>query len=84
MCIVALMTNTSAPQTNDDAGTARMIIPDLVQADRFAVEFGDNIRVAAWRSIDGAIVVQVDAEPGSGRLRVIVNDGPVYDADPES
>lgn len=42
--------------------------------------------VEVFRSeIDGALVVQVDTdtEPSVGRVRIFVNDGAVYDADPD-
>lgn len=34
--------------------------------------------------LDGAQVVQIDTTEGAGRVRVMVNDGPVYDGDPET
>lgn len=43
-----------------------------------------NLTVDLFRGDDGAAVVQVDTEPGTGRVRVNVNDAPVFDADPET
>lgn len=34
--------------------------------------------------IDGAHVVEIDTRPEHGRIRIYLNDGPVYDADPEA
>lgn len=34
--------------------------------------------------IDGAIVLQIDTPPDIGRFRINVNEGTVFDADPET
>lgn len=44
----------------------------------------DMVTVTTYRSeIDGAAVVEIDTTVDGGRLRVNVNDGTVFDADPE-
>lgn len=35
------------------------------------------------RADDGALVVQIDTHEGTGRVRVWLNDGALYDGDPE-
>lgn len=43
------------------------------------------IDVATFRSpIDGALVVQIDTNAETGRVRVNLNEAPVYDGDPDS
>lgn len=44
----------------------------------------DNISVEFFRGDDGALVVQIDTTGGGGRLRVNINDGAVWDANPET
>lgn len=39
--------------------------------------------IAHASEIDDALVVQIETNEGTGRLRVYVNDGAVFDADPE-
>ena len=42
------------------------------------------ITVVVYRStLDGALVVEIDSETESGRIRVNLNEGHLYDADPE-
>lgn len=42
------------------------------------------IEVTVYRSrIDGALVVEIDTVPGTGRVRVNLNDGTLWDSDPE-
>lgn len=64
---------TTAPQPpadNADAGAE----PDSLPVDR--------IEVQTWTSeIDGVPVVQIDTDD-VGRMRVYINDGPIYDQDP--
>lgn len=49
------------------------------------MDHGDPVTVEVWPSaIDEATVVQVDSSEGVGRLRINVNDGAVYDGDPDS
>lgn len=44
-----------------------------------------GLDVSVWPAeIDDALVVQVDTGGRSGRLRINVNDAPVYDANPET
>lgn len=52
------------------------------QQDRFT----ELVEVELYRSdIDGAVVVQIDTTVGeTGHLRVYVNDGDVFDADPDT
>lgn len=46
---------------------------------------GATITVGVWVSdVDGVPVVQIDTTDNSGRIRVNVNEGPVFDADPEA
>lgn len=46
---------------------------------------GAAVAVCGWVSdLDGAHVVQIDTTATAGRVRVMVNDGPVYDGDPET
>ncbi|MGJ6127030.1 hypothetical protein QN239_31055 [Mycolicibacterium sp. Y3] len=41
--------------------------------------------MSGWVSeLDGARVVQIDTFEGAGRVRVMINDGPVYDGDPQT
>jgi len=41
-------------------------------------------QIVTYRSnIDGAVVVEIETGAGIGRLRVYVNDGPVFDQEPE-
>uniref|UniRef100_A0A5Q5BT94 Uncharacterized protein n=2 Tax=unclassified Mycobacterium TaxID=2642494 RepID=A0A5Q5BT94_MYCSS len=43
------------------------------------------VAVCGWRSdLDGAHVVQIDTTESTGRVRVFINDGAVYDGDPET
>ncbi|WP_308160194.1 hypothetical protein [Mycolicibacterium goodii] len=43
------------------------------------------VAMCGWVSeLDGARVVQIDTFEGAGRVRVMINDGPVYDGDPET
>lgn len=46
---------------------------------------GAQILVAAWRGTDGVPVVQIDTAgtPNTGRLRINLNDAPVWDGDPD-
>jgi hypothetical protein len=42
------------------------------------------LETCVYRSrVDGAIVVEVETEAGLGRLRITLNDGTVWDGDPE-
>jgi hypothetical protein len=41
------------------------------------------VRVTVYDGDDGVPVVQLDTTPSAGRVRVNVNDGTVFDADPE-
>lgn len=43
-----------------------------------------NVNLSAFIGTDGALVVQVDTGADTGRVRVNVNDAPVWDADPET
>lgn len=45
---------------------------------------GAQILVASWRGTDGVPVIQIDTagDPGTGRLRINLNDGTVWDGDP--
>lgn len=50
-----------------------------------SVHHGDPVTVEVWPpAIDEATVVQVDTSDGVGRLRININDGAVYDGDPDS
>lgn len=40
--------------------------------------------VSVFRGNDGALVVQIDTNDDTGRIRVNVNDGAVFDGDCES
>lgn len=43
------------------------------------------IEVHVYRSpIDGALVVQIDTTEDTGRVRVNINDGRLWDGDPET
>lgn len=43
-----------------------------------------GVRVVAWPAqLDDATVVQVDTTADAGRVRININDGPVYDGHPE-
>lgn len=46
---------------------------------------GAEIMVAAWRGCDGVPVVQIDTDATvhTGRVRINLNDAPVWDGDPE-
>lgn len=44
----------------------------------------NNVEVSTFVGDDGATVVQVDSQEGIGRLRVNLNDAPVFDGDPET
>ena len=44
----------------------------------------DSVEVTIYRSPgDSAIVVEIDTQPGTGPIRVYVNEGRVFAADPE-
>ena len=43
----------------------------------------DLVQFSVFRGDDGAVVVQIDTDEGLGHLRVNINDGPVFDQDPE-
>lgn len=45
---------------------------------------GPLAEVAIFRGDDGALVVSIDAFADEPRVRVNLNDGPVYDANPET
>lgn len=46
---------------------------------------GGEVLVSAYVSdVDGVPVIQVDTNPGSGRLRVNLNDGTLWDGDPDT
>ena len=50
-----------------------------MEADPFA-----GVRVTACIGDDGAKVIQIDTEEGSGHVRVNLNDGdPLFNGDPE-
>lgn len=44
----------------------------------------EKVIVATSRAPDGATVAQIDTLEGLGHLRVWLNDGLIYDADPEA
>lgn len=44
---------------------------------------GESIVIVAWVSdLDGVNVVQIDTTAGAGRVRVNLNDAPVWDGNP--
>lgn len=44
-----------------------------------------EVAMCSYRSTaDAATVVEIDSAEGSGRLRVMINDGVIYDGDPET
>lgn len=54
-----------------------------------AIEASENdemvVTVAAWVSdLDGTLVVQVDTEQAGRRIRINLNDAPVWDGNPET
>ena len=52
---------------------------DLMEAEPFL-----GVRVAAFIGADGAKVIQIDTEEGSGHVRVNLNDGPpLFNGDPD-
>jgi hypothetical protein len=57
---------------------------DIVEAMRmYPTDIEKGVVVCAWTSdIDGATVVQIDV-PAGVHLRVNVNDGAVFDGDPD-
>lgn len=68
-----MRTDTFFVYSDDNSGTAEMRSRD---------DFVASVTVI--RSIDdGAIVVQIDTGMDTGRLRVNVNDGEIFDRDPE-
>jgi hypothetical protein len=45
----------------------------------------ENLEVLTWVSDDdGALVVQIDTSANAGRVRVNINDGAIWDGDPET
>lgn len=51
---------------------------------RLPMDFELGITAQAWRSeLDDVPVVQIDTEAGAGRMRVNLNEAPIYDGDPE-
>lgn len=43
-----------------------------------------DLEAMIFRSpIDGKLVVQIDSGPDAGAIRVSLNDGPIWDGDPE-
>lgn len=78
-------TNTRTPSNDDPnrTGDSMTIAPQILDND-FTVTFDRHITVQAWVGIDGALVVQVDTAADSGRLRINVNDAPVFDQDTET
>lgn len=43
-----------------------------------------GVTVVTYRSLeDGAVVVEVETTPTTGQVRVYINDGVVFDKDPE-
>ena len=59
--------------------------PDF-DADTIHVEIDgvESMRVYVYESSDGVPLVQIDTNINLGRMRIEINDGPVYDADPET
>ncbi|SIL17042.1 Uncharacterised protein [Mycobacteroides abscessus subsp. abscessus] len=46
---------------------------------------GGHVLVSAYVSdVDGVPVLQVDTNPGSGRLRLNLNDSTLWDGDPDT
>ncbi len=67
--------------------TIRRATSPEFDADTIHVELGDGqeLRIYAYLSdMDGVPVVQIDTDDNPGRMQVYINDGPVYDADPET
>lgn len=67
------MTHTLMVDGGLDEGTAFVAAPGS-QKDPLA-------EVSVFRGTDGALVIQVDTNDDTGRIRVNVNDGPVFDGD---
>lgn len=43
-----------------------------------------EVQIWEWSALDGVRVVQIDTKTAGGRLRVNLNDAPIWDGDPES
>lgn len=44
----------------------------------------EAVETTVYRSdIDGAIVIEIDTQPASGHVRINLNDGTIWDRDPE-
>ncbi|MEW1734397.1 hypothetical protein AB0346_00405 [Nocardia beijingensis] len=67
--------------TNDIVGADYREIDDITVYSRSSTE--PLMAVNIFRGHDGALVVQLDTREGTGRVRVRVNDAPVFDDDPE-
>lgn len=66
------------------ADKARQMAAELVEAADEAE--GKNVGpmvVTRFIGTDGVPVVQIDTQEGDGRIRINVNDGVVFDADPD-
>lgn len=47
-------------------------------------EHNDSYEVQMWLGHDGVTVVQIDVPPGVGRVRVNLNEGAIWDGDPDT
>ena len=46
-------------------------------------ELPNGVELSAWYGEDGELVVQVDTQVDTGRVRVNLNEGVLFDGDPE-
>lgn len=53
-------------------------IPPLLE-----FELPGGVEVAAWYGADGEMVVNVETQAGTGRVRVNLNEAVLFDGDPE-
>lgn len=67
-----------------------MYMPNEDQFEKMALEAineycdQDMVKIAQWNADhDGVHVVQIDTPIGGGRIRVNLNDAPIWDGDPE-
>jgi hypothetical protein len=66
----------------DDADHSYLAVRLHLDLDRLYPSNGEP-HISTWIGDDGAHVVQVDTVEDTGHVRVNVNDGTVFDADPE-
>ncbi|WP_396908880.1 hypothetical protein [Mycolicibacterium sp.] len=53
--------------------------------DPVTIDYASRVRVQTWTSErDGTLVVQVDTHEDTGRIRINLNDGPIWDGDPDT